>query len=238
MAVTINNILDQFETLGGSTLLNDIKAYWKLDETEGATAYDELDTYDGTIVGTPVQGSTGISGTAYLFEEEAIDCGASVGDMGTSNFSISCWINVPTLIGTLDGIVGNFTYFPFYYLALFPSTKIGMRFNIPDGTDYDLYSNDVILEDTWYHIVILVDRSGYVLMYLNNVKQTQELDISALSATPINNTYVFNIGGIGNNNSTYMFNGTIDEVGLWTRLLTVDEISELYNGGSGNTYPF
>jgi hypothetical protein len=34
------------------------------------------------------------------------------------------------------------------------------------------------------------------------------------------------------------FDGTIDEVGIWNRSLSSSEVSELYNGGSGASYPF
>jgi hypothetical protein len=34
------------------------------------------------------------------------------------------------------------------------------------------------------------------------------------------------------------FNGQIDEVGIWTRALSAQEVSDIYNNGSGITYPF
>jgi len=34
------------------------------------------------------------------------------------------------------------------------------------------------------------------------------------------------------------FDGMIDEVGVWSRLLTSDEVTTLYNAGAGLSYPF
>ena len=34
------------------------------------------------------------------------------------------------------------------------------------------------------------------------------------------------------------FEGEIDELGIWSRVLTADEVTELWNGGAGITYPF
>jgi hypothetical protein len=34
------------------------------------------------------------------------------------------------------------------------------------------------------------------------------------------------------------FNGSIDEVGIWSRALTSSEVTSLYNSGSGRQYPF
>ncbi len=32
-------------------------------------------------------------------------------------------------------------------------------------------------------------------------------------------------------------NGALDEIGLWTRVLTSTEVTQLYNGGAGLAYP-
>jgi hypothetical protein len=32
--------------------------------------------------------------------------------------------------------------------------------------------------------------------------------------------------------------GDIDEVGIWSRVLTSTEVTQLYNGGAGLQYPF
>jgi len=45
----------------------------------------------------------------------------------------------------------------------------------------------------------------------------------------------FQIGSI--ENSSY-WSGLIDEIGIWSRVLTADEITALYNEGTGITYPF
>lgn len=34
------------------------------------------------------------------------------------------------------------------------------------------------------------------------------------------------------------YDGKMDEIGVWSRVLTAGEITELYNGGAGITYPF
>jgi hypothetical protein len=43
---------------------------------------------------------------------------------------------------------------------------------------------------------------------------------------------------IGSNGDTYTFPSSIDEVGVWNRLLSDQEVSDLWNGGAGLTYPF
>ena len=36
----------------------------------------------------------------------------------------------------------------------------------------------------------------------------------------------------------YQFDGSLDEVGFWSRVLTPTELTDLYNSGNGLTYPF
>ena len=42
---------------------------------------------------------------------------------------------------------------------------------------------------------------------------------------------------IGAGFSAY-FDGLVDECGIWSRALTTDEVTSLYNSGNGFTYPF
>jgi hypothetical protein len=95
-----------------------------------------------------------------------------------------------------------------------------------------------VLASVWYHVVVTFDRSGNALMYVNGVLQTDTENISAGISTSIVNTNNFNIGQIGSALSGYYFNGIIDEVGFWTRLLFSDEVLNLYNAGVGLAYPF
>ena len=44
---------------------------------------------------------------------------------------------------------------------------------------------------------------------------------------------------IGNSADTFSaFDGVIDEVGLWSKVLSATEITDLYNSGAGFAYPF
>jgi hypothetical protein len=76
--------------------------------------------------------------------------------------------------------------------------------------------------------------NGFLSIYVNG---NQEVGVTlAVTAFP-DNTSPFSIGtwpGIGGQN----FLGEIDEVGIWSRALTSGEISDLYNSGSGLSYPF
>jgi hypothetical protein len=58
-----------------------------------------------------------------------------------------------------------------------------------------------------------------------------------VSGNPVDTTAAVNIGRGGVASPQY-HDGRIDEVGIWKRVLTAAERTQLYNGGLGYTYPF
>ena len=73
-----------------------------------------------------------------------------------------------------------------------------------------------------------------VKIYQNGVYYTTfTITGNALSYSNRQTYFATNVLG-----SSEYFTGKIDEAGFWNRVLTADEIKELYWGGNGNTYPF
>ena len=80
---------------------------------------------------------------------------------------------------------------------------------------------------TWRHIV-LVRNAGTTRVYIDAVLQSGTSTVTG--TTPTTNAK------LGGSNSTNSFNGGIDEAAFWTKALTTTEISDLFNGGSGNIF--
>ena len=79
--------------------------------------------------------------------------------------------------------------------------------------------------DTWTHVAVTYDGSiGKV--YQNGVLVAEEqvdADVNFGGST-------LNIGSLKSSNGTwYLFDGKLDELGYWDRVLTENEISDLYN---------
>lgn len=96
---------------------------------------------------------------------------------------------------------------------------------------------------TWAHVVQVAGDSTNMRLYVNGVLDSAATTsiggpYNAWSITPP----FFTVGTIGANVGTVDFhvpyNGVIDEVGMWNRMLTPSEIAQLYNSGTGLTYPF
>jgi len=80
----------------------------------------------------------------------------------------------------------------------------------------------------WHHVVVTKEGSS-VKVYVD--------DTNTYSGS-----YTYTIGDYNMYFGTWNYHsfrdGKIDEIGLWSRALTSDEVTELYNSGAGFTYPF
>ena len=96
------------------------------------------------------------------------------------------------------------------------------------GTYVSVTGTKDLYDDAWHHLAVTVDRSGNAQLYYDGSPDGVAVDVSGVG--DIDNTFAFNMGVIGFANSQY-YNGDLDEVGVWNRLLTTDEITALAAGG-------
>jgi len=218
-------------------IMTDIVSYWKLDESSG-TAYDILESYNLTNNGTATYG-TGIinnginitsSGPKYLSNA------TNLGLNGTTSISFSFWGKISTqpsaetskyfFIWTSTG--GTDSYNGLVYAddsdSLEGKKGIGWANNAHIVAPYET----TLENDTWHHFVLTVTEGLYGKIYLDG-----ELVSNAYgTAYSLSDNY-FNIG-FGANSLI----GSVDEFGVWNRVLTGDEVLALYNEGDGCQYPF
>jgi len=216
---------------GASTLLTGLRAGWKMDETSGTQVNDVLSTYTGSTTATVNQ--TGKFGRAHSFNgSQMATFGTDVGDLGTNDFSYACWIYVPTLQNAYNGFIEMQSTLVSFYAMVNEDNYIRAIITFDDTNYIHIVSDAAISASTWTNIIVTYDRSGNGTMYVNGVAQTDVEDISAHSAVDVQSNMNFRIGRGGT--STWYFNGSIDDVYLWTKVLTQDEIDELQLG----TYPW
>jgi hypothetical protein len=222
-------------------LAQGIQAYWSYEETSGVIAYDSTTNYDGTLINTPTKSATGISNLCFTYDassEEWIDHGTNFWDVGTSDLTVSAWIKLSTT-GAQYGIIGNWGDDPYWYIRVNSVLVFGIV--NPDGLgNIETRSNSAspLTTGVWYHIVYQLDRDGDALLYINNVLQTDQDDISSHSAVDISNSNTHAVGRIGNDAGSYYMDGEIDEVSVYNRKISTNESSQLYNLGAGKFWPF
>jgi len=218
-----------------SGLLTNLRAYWALDEVSGTLVNDShTGGFNGTTNATVgVAGKIGLAESFLGTSSQRIDFGTTVGNVGTSDFTIACWIYQPTLQGAWTGIFGNWGDYPYFILQTDDTDKLSCLINFT-GTTYAIYTNGALSATTWYHIAMVADRDGNLTLYLNGVAQTDVLDISASSAVSITNNNTFSVGSIGNSQPNSYFTGTIDEIYFRLSTTTAEELIVLMP----LTYPF
>lgn len=229
-------------------LTDSLQGYWKLDESSGDAA--DATASGNTLTNTnSVTYSTGKINNAAVFDKTTkyLVSGASPANLNiTGDISIQAWVNVsgaPTsdvdtyTIQTRQTFPAGTNCWHFRYLNESNVKKIWAGY----WSDNTTQTSSLFLQDlgtsAWHHLVVtMAVASKAIVLYVDgssvSVNETRDTSstaiqsatigvaIGALPATPLN-----------------PFNGSIDEVGIWSRVLTSGEVTSLYNGGSGLAYP-
>ena len=105
------------------------------------------------------------------------------------------------------------------------------------GSYYGETVNTIPFNDGNWHLLTIVyngaDSDAYI--YLDGVFVSPHGAGSFATIRSTNNNLVF--GAHPSNQLSSNFNGNLDEVSFWTRVLMYEEIQQLYNNGNGITYP-
>jgi len=209
-------------------LTDNLLAYWKMDEASGSII-DAHGSNDGTTPDNPTYSQDGKIGTSIYFSGNDyfdIDGLAST----TQDYSFQFWLNSSHTYSSHANLMDfETTRFLCSIAAFTDNSKMGFY----DGTTTYAIVTNPVTDGNWHHIVYTFDDSeSESLLYIDG-------------GVPISTAYTgLNIGGNVALGST--FTGTsgfsielyIDEVGVWERVLSASEISELYNLGDGLAYPF
>ena len=218
-------------TVGRSVLLGDstLEGYWPLNND----TLDYDDTNDGTVNGTTLVNATGRVGGGAHFDGNSdyiTLSGSGILD-ATSAHSISLWIK------TLDN-ANQKTYsqgnsgdnLPLTYIQLGNSGEPLFHLRNDAGTFSSAGNSSTGLGDgEWHHLVGVRDTSSpFLEIYVDGVP-------SGTSATNPTGAITFDnsLIGAGNNNGfNAYFNGSIDEVQVYSKALSFSEVTRLYLGSA------
>ena len=187
---------------------------------------------DGTVNGaTLTTDRFGNAGKAYSFDgvNSFIKVLNSSHPTGDFDITYSVWINCSDLNQDRSIISVGLPY-GLNARSGIHKYNSGNLVYVVNGTDY--ISSYLSTLSQWHHIVFSKS-STLVSVYIDGIYFEQGNLLSALNIT-IND---INFGGNGDNqyNNGEHFQGLIDDIGIWNRVLTDQEISNLYNGCSAST---
>lgn len=206
-----SNILADFE--------ENVIAYYPFDNNASDMSGN---SNDGTIYGsTLITTGQKLGDGAYNFDGSNDYITTPSITLGSA-FSISVWINLNDLVG-LQGIFGGQgTSVPGIHLQTNGNI---LNFAIYTGNGEQLIQTSSILTiNKWFH-VILTFGGGSRKLYVNGQLSASMVDSGTIT------TRTWDIGRTYDQNR--YFNGIIDDVTLWNRVLNSTEITKVYNNGSG-----
>ena len=206
-------------------------SYYKLDETSGTAFSDSHGSNNGTNSGATLNVSGRIN-TGYDFESADPDYIVTDGNTnlsGSGSRTISGWIKIESMTAQIR---------PWSHGAFGSQNPFGCLID----TDNHLWffgwgPNDA---DTGYNISGDIAKWTHVVQTYNGTNVEMFVSGSSVwsgSRTISSTNTPLRIGMLYGNNAA-PFDGVIDEVGIWSRVLTGAEITSLYNSGAGLAYPF
>jgi hypothetical protein len=212
------------------TIDPNLVANWKLDEVTGLTAYDSSG-YDnnGTLVGNPTWTAGEISGDAALRFGDAndyVDCGNKSIFNLTQQITVSAWVDINMVPRDWTAIItkGDSAW----RLSTAWSEK-RFHFAVTGPPDWNSVSGaTTVASGEWHHVCGTFDGST-IRIYLDGVEDGN----TAYSGPITTNSYNVFIGGNAEfpDQGYRSWDGLIDDVRIYDRLLTAAEVQDLFNQG-------
>lgn len=209
------------------SLMTGLLAYWKLDEASGDAIDSSINNRTLTQVNNPL-GVVGKVGNARNFvSTSAQHLKNTAFALDDADFTVSFWVNFTTRIAfaaLIEKQISNARgQFNIYHES---DWKIGFALyqqaDVPLGSVISSTFGALSI-GTWYHV--LADRNkttGKIGIEVNGTRT--EGNAPGVMGTSAN----FGIGAWAHS-AGHPLNGAIDEVGVWSRLLTAEEKARLLN---------
>lgn len=219
---------------GASTLLNDLVAYWALEEASGARVDATGRGNDLTDNNTVTQAVGKLGNAAQLVVANSEFLSRTSGAdlvMGDIPFTIAGWFNP-------DSVAPGFQY-----IISKGSSSIDYEVNLRfDSIEFTFWNGSYSTVNTITGSVVINAWQRFVCWYdpvaaRLYLKLNNNADVSIPRVTaPTTTTEIFRMGQRAAGGS--FFGGLLDEICMWKRLLTVSEMLDHWNAGVGVTHPF
>ena len=197
--------------------------HYKLDDGEGTIAVDSSNGLDGILMGDP-QWSAGIIGGALDFDGDGdyVDCGTNATLNNLSDaITVSAWVNIRSVTTTWMSIVmkGETAW----RLGVNGDTT-GIHWGFTGGDRGWQAANSVteLPLDEWHHIAATYDKSVGGTVYVDGVAETVNPDPDGVAANEMPLLLGENPEALGR-----LLDGLLDDVRIYDRALSADEISGL-----------
>ncbi len=223
------------------TTWRDLIAWWKLDEGAGLTAYDSAGNNDGTLINGPVWTLSGIDG-ALDFDgvDDHVDLGNDNSLKPPLPVTISGWIKLSAINVNQMMIVGiddrtDYYYGIWFYVTDYDKLAIGYGDGgVKDsGHRRSKVGTTELSPNIWYHVSAVIKGPVDIDIYIDGLD-----DGGIYSGSGGGLVYSNGNSLIADGDQSYdlHFNGSMDDVRIYDRALSPNDVAELYSSASPVNY--
>ena len=189
---------------------------------------------NGSLQPTYESGRIDENDSSMFFDgvNDILETNGDIQKLYNQNWSLSMWIYPKSnntnfaLFADAKGTSGNE---PVYGLLIYASNQL--RFNTVNISQDNLVSTSPIPTNQWTHIVIVYNWSG-----TNDINSSKAIFINGVfnNGSVINKSQIPSIDYAGlkfgryRNSLNYNYNGLLDEIKIWNRTITADEVYHIY----------
>ena len=193
---------------------------------------------NGTVNGaTLTTDRNGASNNAYNFDGQSsfIEVTSNSDLSLTTSYSITAWFNVYDFNfpfpneSAIVSKIQNGNWYGGYEIKT--TTNAGLSHTGNIGSNFNVGLSATLNSDEWYNVTVTYDGS-LVKIYKNGIEIHSMSKTGSLQTSSIPLRFGRR-GGAGSYNC--YFNGDIDDIGIWNRALTQQEITDLYNASTCQT---
>lgn len=221
------------ESMLSKDISDNLIGHWKFDEAGGVTVYDSSRNYNN---GTLINGPTRMDSSDCKAEKCLSTNVSKYIDLGNSPvlnqnvFTFVTWIKPSfTSNGTLFGGFNSSDHAKNFIRLSADKVKLDQDPPISGALD----SSSILGAGNWYHIAV-VQNGAYRAIYINGVLDISDNSAETYSGGAIQK-WVIGRKAYDDDDLNY-YRGLIDDVRLYKRALTPDEIAGLYNSSVYSRY--
>jgi hypothetical protein len=201
---------------------------------------DSVSTNHGTLMnGTTF--TAGKIGQAFRFDgiNDYVSLPNTSGEFNfTGDFTVSTWFRSSNLSASryfINNYQNNGSYWG-YGWSFFYSSSLGFVFQLNNGavTNYVNFQSGYGA-NIWYHVVAVRTMGQKTKIYVNGVDTPATQSGSVSTAAGYIANQKMDLGGYSPINLYALCD--LDAVSFWNRALTAEEVTNLYNAGTGKQYP-
>jgi hypothetical protein len=198
--------------------------WWKFDEGSGAIALDRSGHGNhGTLQGDS-KWVAGYDGEALEFDGtgDYVDCGNGADLTITGDITLMCWIKVAAFSKTWETIVAKGDNS--YRMSRGPGDGDSIHFGCNGPSGGNLNAATIVTTDTWRHAALVYDGSNKIV-YIDGFEDARVASTGSINVS----SYNLFIGENSQARNRHL-TGLVDDVRLYNKVLTPDEIKDAMRG--------